>query len=210
MDGGVTSLANDQGFTSVLEHDLRPKRLISSHRGQIGKPVHLMNHALLVFDGAEFTGARYESSYYLPSLIDDHGGYLIDQDSLWISYQRNTSKSGNEWFLPVASLSRRFQTCSRTVRGINSGSEAFRHGFGGTVILSCKRVSQGLLDNPSVSIEPADIGGKQIVLDKTPVFILRGFQDGLIGAGSQRETPQRFSCVSVGRDFLPPHFFGNA
>ena len=100
----MTSLANDQGFTPVLEHDLRPKRLISSHRGQIGKSAHLMNHALLVFDGAEFTGARYESSYYLPSLIDDRGGYLIDQDSLWISYQGNTSKSGNEWFLPVASL----------------------------------------------------------------------------------------------------------
>ena len=104
MDGGVTRLANDQGFSSVFEHDLRPERLIFSHRGEIGKSAHLMDHALLVFDGAEFAGARYESSYHLPSLIDDHGGYLIDQDSLWVAYQRNSPKSGNEWFLPVASL----------------------------------------------------------------------------------------------------------
>ena len=80
----MTSLANDQGFTPVLEHDLRPKRLISSHRGQIGKSAHLMNHALLVFDGAEFAGARYESSDHLPSLIGSPGGDLSNDSSLWV------------------------------------------------------------------------------------------------------------------------------
>jgi hypothetical protein len=78
VDEGMTSLANDQGFPSVLEHDLRPKRLIFSHRGQISKPAHLMNYALFIFDSAEFAGARYESSHHLPSLISDHGGDLID------------------------------------------------------------------------------------------------------------------------------------
>ncbi len=206
----MTSLANDQGFASVLEHDLRPKGLIFSHRGQIGKSAHLMNHALLVFDGAEFAGARYESSDHLPSFIDNHGGYLINQDSLWVSYQRNSPKPGHERFLAVASLQRCLQARSWTMRGVNSGSEALGHSSGGTVIFSCERVSQGLLDNPSVSIQPGNIGGEQIVLDKASIFVLIGFQDGIIGAGSQRETPQRFPCVSVGRDLLSHHFFGNA
>ena len=71
-------------------------------------------------------------------------------------------------------------------------------------------VCEGLLNNPSISIEPTNIGGKQIVLDESPIFVLIGFQDGIIGAGGQRESPQRFSCLSVGRDFLPHHVLGNA
>src|SRR5258708_34192399 len=123
----MTSLANDQGFASVLEHDLRPKGLIFSHRGQIGKSAHLMNHALLVFDGAEFAGARYESSDHLPSFIDNHGGYLINQDSLWFSYQRNSPKPGHERFLAVASLQRCLRAGSGTGGASNGCSEAFDH-----------------------------------------------------------------------------------
>src|SRR5260370_9773984 len=168
----MTSLANDQGFASVLEHDLRPKRLIFSHRGEIGKFALLMNHARFVFDGAELAGARYESSDHLPSFIDNHGGYLINQDSLWVSYQRNSPKPGHERFLAVASLQRCLQARSWTVRGVNGGSAAFGHSSGGTVIFSCERVSQGLLDNPSASIHPGNIGGGQIVLANTARAVL--------------------------------------
>src|SRR2546425_8205489 len=206
----MTSLANDQGFASVIKHDLRPKGSIFSHRGKFGKSAHLVNDALLVFDGAEFTSARYESSDHLPSLIGDHGGYLINQDSLWVSYQRDSPKPGNQWFLAVVALQLCFKALSRTMRSINESLEALGHGSGGTVIFSCKRMSQGLLDNPSLSTQPGNIGGEQIVLDKAPVFVLTSSQDGIIGAGCQRETPQRFSCLSVGRDLLSHHFFGDA
>ena len=129
----MTSLANDQGFASVLEHDLRPKGPIFSHRGKFGKPAHLVNHALLVFDGTEFTGACYESSNYLPSLIVNHGGYLINQYGLLVSYQRNSPEPGNQRFLAVVSHQRCFKALSWAVRGVNDGLEAFSYGSGGTV-----------------------------------------------------------------------------
>src|SRR2546428_7031900 len=90
----MTSLANDQGFASVLKHDLRPKGSIFSHRGKFGKSAHLVNDALLVFDGAEFTSARYESSDHLPSLIGDHGGEFINQDKLLGLLQKGSPQPG--------------------------------------------------------------------------------------------------------------------
>ena len=64
MDSIMTGLANDQRFASVLEHDMCPRRPIFSHINKVSQFADLVNHTLFIFDLAEFTGARYESSYH--------------------------------------------------------------------------------------------------------------------------------------------------
>ena len=86
MDGRMTSLANDQCFAPILEHDVCPRGSIFSHVNKVGQFADLVNHALFIFDLAEFTGACYESTYHLPSLIAGLDGNVIDQNSLFRLY----------------------------------------------------------------------------------------------------------------------------
>ena len=81
----MTGLANDQGFPSSLQHDLRPMRSIFSHSCKFGKSAYLVNHAIVIFDFAEFTGACDESSYNLLSLIMRRSGILINKDGVGVS-----------------------------------------------------------------------------------------------------------------------------
>ena len=176
----MTGLANDERFAPVLEHDVRPGRSIFPHIDKVGKFADLVNHALFVFDLAQFTGACYESTYHLPSLIADLDGKAINQDSLSVSYERDASELCNQRFLPTASWQGSLEACSLSMRGLNGGSEAFGHRSGCAAIFGRQGVSQGLEDDPSVSAEPADIDSEQIVLDEAPIFILIRSQDGII------------------------------
>ncbi len=206
----MTGWANDQGFASFLEHDLRPLRSIFSHRCQFGKFAYLVNHALFVFDGTEFTGACYESSHYLPSLIASHAGCSINHYGFVVPHQRNSAKAGHQRLLATTSKQRCLKALSRAVRCLDGGLEAFCHPLGGAAIFCCQRVGQGLLNDPFVPSQPRHIAGEQIVLDEAPIFVLIGFQDGIIRAGGQRESSQRFSSLSIDGDFLFHHFFWDA
>ena len=185
MDSMMTGLASDQGFASVLEHDLRPVWSIFFHLYQFSQLADLVNHAVFIFDLAEFTGTYYESSYHLPSLIAGLDGNVIDQDGLFVSHERNAPKPGHQRFFAAASLQRCLETRSWTMRCLNGGSEAFGHGSGGATIFGCQCVGQGLLDAPFIPAEPGYIDSEQIVLDKAPIFILIGVQNGIIRAGGQ-------------------------
>src|SRR5580765_6213027 len=180
MDGIMTGLANDQRFAPVLEHNVCPRRSIFPHVTKVGKFANLVNHTLFIFDLAEFTGACYESAYHLPSLIADLDGKAIDQDSLSVSYEWDTSELCNQRFLATTSWQGSLEACSLSMRGLNGGSEAFGHRSGRTAIFGRQGVGQGLLNDPSVSAEPGDINSKQIVLDEAPIFVLIGPQDAII------------------------------
>jgi hypothetical protein len=180
MDGIMTSLANDQCFAPILEHDVCPRGSIFSHVNKVGQFADLVNHALFIFDLAEFTGACYESTYHLPSLIADLGGKAINQDGLSVSYERNTSELCNQRFLPTSSWQGSLKARSLSMRCLNGGSEAFGHGSGRAAIFGRQGMGQGLEDDPSVSAEPGNIDGEQIVLDEAPIFVLIGSQDGII------------------------------
>jgi hypothetical protein len=205
----MTGLANDQRFASVLKHNLRPMRPIFSHCYKFGKFTYLVNHAVFIFDLAEFTRACCESSYHLPSLIAGLDGNVIDQDGFSVSHQRNTPEPGHQRFLATASLQRRLEARSLTVRCLNSGSQAFDHSSGGAAICGCQGVSQGLLDGPFIPVEPGYIDSEQIVLYQSPIFILIRLQDDIIRAGSQRVAAQRFSPLLIELSFLFDHFDGD-
>jgi hypothetical protein len=134
MDGLMTGLANDQGFPSSLEHDLRPVRSIFSHLCQFGKSAYLVNHTVFIFDFTQFTPACYESSYYLLSLIVHWSGILIDKDGVLVAYQRNAAKSGNQRFLAITSHQRCLKALSGAVRCLDDGLEPFGYGSGGAAI----------------------------------------------------------------------------
>src|SRR5260221_394729 len=121
----MTGWANDQGFASFLEHDLRPMRSIFSHRCQFGKFAYLVNHALFVFDSTEFTGACYESSHYLPSLIASHAGYSINHYGFVVSHQRNSAKAGHQRLLATTSKQRCLKALSRAVRRLDGAWKRF-------------------------------------------------------------------------------------
>lgn len=176
----MTSLANDQCFAPVLEHDVCPGRSIFSHVSKVGKFANLVNDALFIFDVAQFTGVCYESAYDLLSLIAGLDGKVIDQDGLPVSYKRNASELCDQWFLAAPSWQGSLETRSLSVWSLNGGSEAFGHGSGGAAIFGRQGVSQGLQDDPSVSAEPGNIDGEQIVLDKASIFVLIRSQDGII------------------------------
>lgn len=119
----MTGLANDEGFASFLEHDLRPRWSIFTHLCKLGKSAYLVDYALFIFDGTEFTGACYESSHHPPSLIASHGGYSINHYGFFISHQRNSAKPSNERFLATPSN----QRCRKSTF---SGRAAFGRWFG--------------------------------------------------------------------------------
>ena len=206
----MTGLANDEGFASFLEHDLRPRWSIFSHLCKFGKSAYLVDYALFIFDGTEFTGACYESSHHPPSLIASHGGYSINHYGFFISHQRNSAKPSNERFLATTSKQLCLKALSRAVRRLDDGLEAPCHSLGGAAIFCCQCVGQGLLNDPFVPTQPGHIAGEQIVLDEAPIFVLIRLQDGIIRAGGQRESPQWFSSLSIGGDFLLHHFFWDA
>ena len=206
----MTGLANDQGFASPLEHDLRPVRSIFSHLCKLGKSAYLVNHTVVIFDFTEFAPACYESSYYLLLLIVDWSGILIDKDGVLVSYQGYAAKPGHQRLLATTSNQRCLKALSRAVWRLDDGLEASCHSLGGAAILCCQCVGQGLLDDPFIPTQPGHIAGQQIVLDKAPIFVLIGFQDGIIRAGGQRESPQGFSSLSIVRELLFHHFFWNA
>jgi len=153
----MAGLANDQGFASVLEHDVGPVWAIFSHLYQVSKFADLVNDAVFIFDVAEFTGPCYESSYHLPSLIAGLDGNVIDQNSLFVSHQGDTSELSDQRFLAMASFQGGLEARSLTVRCLDNGSETFGHRSGGAVIFGCQSVGQGLLDGPFVSAEPGHI-----------------------------------------------------
>src|SRR5260370_19547689 len=104
MDSMMTGLASDQGFASVLEHDLRPVWSIFFHLYQFSQLPDWVNHAVFIFDLAEFTGTYYESSDHLPSLIAGLDWNVIDPHSLFISHARNAPKARYPRFFDVVSL----------------------------------------------------------------------------------------------------------
>jgi hypothetical protein len=86
--------ANDQGFASLLEHDLGPVGSIFSHAFEGSQCLYLVDHPLLVFEGTEFTDRCQEPSFHLLLLVTDDYGSRITQDSFAISSQSNTAKAG--------------------------------------------------------------------------------------------------------------------
>jgi len=161
-----------------------------------------VNDAVFVFESTEFTGACNEFPYDLLSLIANNRGDLIDQDSLFISYERNPTKSSDQRFLSVTSWQCCLEAFPLPMRGVNGALKTFCYSSGGAAIFGCHRVGQGLLNNPFIVAQPGDVDGKLIVLDKTPIFVLVCFQDGIIGAGGQMESSQRFSSLSIRRELL--------
>ncbi len=136
----MTGLANDRGFTSSLEHDLRPVWSIFSHLCQFGQSAYMVNHTVFIFDVTEFTPACYESSYYLLLLIGHGRGILINQYGLCVSDQGNTPKLGHQRFLALTSHQRCLKALSRAVRCLGDGLETFGHGSGGAALCGCQCV----------------------------------------------------------------------
>ncbi len=133
----MTGLANDQGFASFLEHDLRPVRSIFSHLCQCGQSAYLVNHTVFIFDGTQFALAGYESLYHLLSLLGQWSGILVEEDGLWGSYQSNPPKAGHQRFLAGASSQRCLKTLSGAVWRLHGALEAFSHGSGGAAVFGC-------------------------------------------------------------------------
>jgi len=69
MDIVVTGLANDQGFASSFEHDVRPARPLLPHFLSICSFPSLMHDTVFISDFTQLTSSRYESSYHLLLLI---------------------------------------------------------------------------------------------------------------------------------------------
>ncbi len=141
MDGVMTGRANDQGFPLFLEHDLCPRRSIFPHRCKFVQFAHLVNHALFIFDGTEFTGTCYESSHHLLFLIAHHGRDSINQYRFWVSHERNSAKPGHQRVLATTSDAFCLKALSGAVRRLDDGLETFCHPSGGAVIFGCQRVS---------------------------------------------------------------------
>ena len=137
----MTGRANDQGFAPFFEHDLHPRRSIFSHLCQIGQFAYLVNHALFIFDGTEFTRTGYESSHHLLFLIAHHGRDSINQDSLLVAHQRNAAKAGDQRFLASTADESCLKALSETVRRLDDGLKAFGYRSGAGVIFGGQGVS---------------------------------------------------------------------
>jgi hypothetical protein len=104
MNGVVAVLANDECFASSLYHDLCPVWSSFSHAFQVCKFADMVNDSVLTFDRTKFACARSESSYHLLLFIANGDWESINQDSLFLVFERNPAERGNHRFLSACAL----------------------------------------------------------------------------------------------------------
>jgi hypothetical protein len=104
MNGVMAGLANDECFASSLQHDLCEVGSSFSHAFQVYKFADMVNDSVLTFDRTKFACARYESSYHLLLFIANGEWESINQDSLFLVFERTSAESGNQRFLSACAL----------------------------------------------------------------------------------------------------------
>ena len=122
----MTGLAHDECFPSSFEHDLCPERSLLSYAFQIHEFSYLMNHTRFIFHLAEFAFSPHEPSYHLLLLISGGRWDGIHQYRVFVVFERNSSKRGNQRLSPFLSWNGDLKAGAHAVRCFDSGFEAFK------------------------------------------------------------------------------------
>src|SRR5947209_1899724 len=127
MNGVMAGLANDECFASSFQHDVCPVWSSFSHAFQVCKFADVVNNTVLIFDQTQFAFARYESPYHLLLFIANGNGESINQNGLFLVFERDTSEGGNQGFLPAFALFGDLEASSNAIRSLNERMIAMNH-----------------------------------------------------------------------------------
>ncbi len=198
----MTGLANHQRFTSPLFHDVCPARHMSLFVGvQIG---HLTDVVNLAFSHqvTEFASVSAESLRDLLAFRLVESRSCIHENGLFLPFERDTTKSGNQRCFPARSFHRDLKAPPHAIRSINGGLVSAKEFADVGLVFGCQRMEKRLLHIPSEFVEPRDVTGKLIVLDKAAVFDLVPVHNGIIILGREVHTPGWFPSLFVEGAFL--------
>jgi hypothetical protein len=117
----MTGLANYQRFTPSLFHDVCPARHMSLFISvQIG---HLTNVVHLAFSHqvTEFASVGAESLRNLLAFRLIESWSCIHENGLFLPFERNTTKAGNQRFLPISPFHHHLEAPPLAIGSIDGG-----------------------------------------------------------------------------------------
>lgn len=165
---------------------------------------HLMDVVNLAFSHqvTEFASVSAESLRDLLALRLVESWSCIHENGLFLPFERDTTKSGNQRFLPVCSFHPYLKAPPLAIRGINGGLVSAKEVVDAGLVFGCQRMEKRLLHIPSERVEPRDVAGELIVLDKAAIFDLIPIYDGIIILEREVHTPGWFASLFVEGAFL--------
>jgi len=200
-------MANHQGLALARRHPLDPGGdLPTSFSLQISQVPNMVNLHIFL-RAAEFTGISEEPLQQLGPIVPDQTRAIIE-DCLGTVLQRNAAPLGYQRALAL-SRDLNLEDLARPFRCVRGHGKAIPDLLNSGPSFDGQRLGEGLLHDPSHTVETMKVQSESIILNETPILRLEPFHDAEFGIAGSFLTVNRFIATHVARAFCCNHTHGH-